>query len=34
MRDPREKVSDEEHRVAVAVEEKALSFPDEERNLY
>jgi len=29
--DPREKVSDEEHRVAVAVEEEALSLPNEER---
>jgi len=28
------KISDEEHRVAVTVEEKALLFPDEERNLH
>jgi len=28
------KVSDEEYRVAVAVEEKVLSFPNKERNLY
>ena len=29
MGDPGEKVSDEKHRIAVADEEKALSFPDE-----
>ena len=34
MRDPKEKVSDEKYRIAVAVEEKALSFSDEERNLH
>ena len=34
VRDPGEKVSDEENRVAVAVEEKALSLPDEERTLH
>ena len=34
MGNPGEKISDEEHRIAVAVEEEALSLPDEERNLY
>ena len=31
--DPREKVSNEKYRIAVAVEEEALSFSDEEGNL-
>ena len=34
MGDPEEKVSDEEHRVTVVVEEEALSLPDEERTLH
>jgi len=34
VRDPRGKVSDERRRVAVAVEEEALWFPDGEGNLH
>jgi len=34
VRDPGEKASDEEHRVTVSVEEKALPFQDEERTLH
>ena len=33
MEDPGEEVSDEKRQIAVVVEEKALSFPDEKRNL-
>ena len=33
MGDPGEKVSDERRQITVAVEEEALSLPDEERNL-
>jgi len=32
--DSGEKVSDEKHRIAVAAEEEALSFSDEERMLH
>ena len=32
--DPEGKISYEKHRITVAVEEKALSFPDEERMLH
>jgi len=32
--DPREEISEEEHRVAAAIEEEVLSLPDEERTLY
>jgi len=32
--DPGEEVSDEEHRVAAAIEEQALSLPDEEWTLH
>jgi len=32
--DPGEKESDKNHRVAVIVEEEALSLPDEERTLH
>jgi len=34
MGDPKEKVSDEEHRIAVVVEEEALWLLDEERTLH
>ena len=34
MGHPGEKVSDEKHRISVAVKEEALSFLDEEGNLY
>ena len=34
MRDPREKIFDEEYRVAVVVKKEALSLPDEEMTLY
>ena len=34
MGDPGEEVSDEKHRIAVAVKEEALSFSDEERMLH
>jgi len=30
--DPEEKVSDEKHRIAIAIEKEALSFPNEEGN--
>ena len=34
MRDPGEEVSDEKCRIAIAVEEQALSFSDAERMLH
>jgi len=34
VRNPGEEISDEEYRVAAAIEEEALSLPDEERTLH
>jgi len=34
VRDPREEVSDEEHRVAATIKEEFLSLSDKEMTLY
>jgi len=34
VRDPEEEIFDKKHRVAVVIEEEALSLPDEEMTLH